>query len=243
MTITYTAQYDMDVDFAIADLALTTDLEDRLRAALDSDRGPEIQAAIEEQVTAMLRLHGVDTDTGEWHGGWDADEVVRAVLDAEAMWPQVDWAVRGGVPVWLDSVGLTEHAARLRAAQPIRDLATARAAGGLLAAANTAVTGHGMTTYIHCAAQAVRFAIVAATPQGEYVAWCEANGVEHPHRGLRVPQPPSLREIAIQRRRRAAGSAMAHAREVGVCSPEEFYDPGHVCGPVVRAVRAAVADA
>ena len=83
MAITYTATYNMDMDFALADLALTTDLEDRLREALDGDRGPEIQAQIEERITAQLRLHGVNTETGEWLGDWDTDGIVRGVLNEE----------------------------------------------------------------------------------------------------------------------------------------------------------------
>lgn len=65
----------------VADLALPGDLETALRDALaDHDDRTEIAGAINEAVTAKLREHGVNTDTGEWLGDWSAEQIVREIL-------------------------------------------------------------------------------------------------------------------------------------------------------------------
>jgi hypothetical protein len=71
----------------IPDLALPYTLDKRLQAILDGD-DREVAAAVEreitEKVTAMIRKHGVNTDTGEWYGDWSAEDIVRAALDRAA---------------------------------------------------------------------------------------------------------------------------------------------------------------
>jgi transcriptional regulator with XRE-family HTH domain len=80
--VSYTETYDLSASFAIADLALSVEAEQRLRTALDEHpQATEIEYDIEQAITAKLREHGVDTDTGEWFGEWSASDIVRSVLD------------------------------------------------------------------------------------------------------------------------------------------------------------------
>lgn len=96
--ISHTEDFDVRQQFAIADLALDNDLEQRLRDALDTNRGPEIATQINEAITALIREHGV-TDEGEWLGDWSAADVVRDVLTQNAITADV---TPGGI--WINTL-------------------------------------------------------------------------------------------------------------------------------------------
>lgn len=73
------ATYSVIAD-GIADLALPVDLDQRLRNALDGERGTEIRFELDEAITAKLNEHGVD-DEGVWLGEWDAAAIVTDILN------------------------------------------------------------------------------------------------------------------------------------------------------------------
>lgn len=75
----FTETFDLSRD-DLADLALPVELDERLRNALDGDDRHEIEAEINEAVTAQIQEHGVSTDTGEWYGDWSARDIVAGVL-------------------------------------------------------------------------------------------------------------------------------------------------------------------
>lgn len=76
----YTETFDLSQPFAKADLALPHHLDLLLIAALESPQGPEIRATIEASITARIQLHGVDTNTGEWLGDWNAEAIITEIL-------------------------------------------------------------------------------------------------------------------------------------------------------------------
>jgi hypothetical protein len=94
MTISYTETFDLYQAGGIPDLALDTEVEERLRDALDTSDGPEIRELIEQQITAQLRIHGVDTDTDEWRGQWSATDIVVAILNRHYCIANVNWTTR-----------------------------------------------------------------------------------------------------------------------------------------------------
>lgn len=81
--VSYTEKFDIWQPFAMYNLALSEDLEARLRDVLDTDRGQHVIApAVNEAMTALiLREHGV-TDDGDWSA---AADVVRDILTQHAI--------------------------------------------------------------------------------------------------------------------------------------------------------------
>lgn len=78
-TITsYTETYHPNTN-GLADLALPVDLEAHLRDAID-EPGSDLADRIGDAITAQIREHGVNTETGEWLGQWSAEDIVRRVL-------------------------------------------------------------------------------------------------------------------------------------------------------------------
>lgn len=81
--ISYTESFDLNQSFALDDLGMTLDQDERLRVALrDHPESGYIQQEIEEKITEQIREHGVNTETGEWLGEWSATDIVTQVLDS-----------------------------------------------------------------------------------------------------------------------------------------------------------------
>ncbi len=85
-TTNYTATYEISRD-GIDPLALPYALDQRLMDAIqgeDLELSHQVEDAIDEEITAQLRIHGVHTDErlgDEWLGDWSAAEIVTRILD------------------------------------------------------------------------------------------------------------------------------------------------------------------
>lgn len=79
--VSFTEAFDLGAPFAIADLGMPAEMDDALRSALNEHPDAvAITAEVEQAITAQLREHGVNTETGEWRGDWSAETIVRDVL-------------------------------------------------------------------------------------------------------------------------------------------------------------------
>jgi hypothetical protein len=78
MTTSHTETFNLSSQ--LADLALPHHLDRLLTAALDSPQGEEVRDAVETAITAKIREHGVDTNTGEWLGEWNAEAIITKIL-------------------------------------------------------------------------------------------------------------------------------------------------------------------
>lgn len=80
MTTSHTETFVLSQPFAKAELALPHHLDLLLSAALESPQGQKVCTAIEGAITAKIREHGVDTETGEWLGDWNAEAIITEIL-------------------------------------------------------------------------------------------------------------------------------------------------------------------
>lgn len=97
MTISYAESFD--ISSARNDLALDSTLTARLDEALAGPHRNEIRLVIEETITRLIRHHGVDTDTGEWLGYWQAADIISTILTAAAV-PAASIQVYLGGALW-----------------------------------------------------------------------------------------------------------------------------------------------
>jgi hypothetical protein len=72
--------YNVNRD-GLADLAMSVDMDEALRAALDDEDGEWVAEAVNDRISAKLAEHGV-TPQGEWLGDWSPTNIVAEVLRA-----------------------------------------------------------------------------------------------------------------------------------------------------------------
>ncbi len=77
MVTSYTQTYHPYKD-GLVDLALPVELDQELTEAMDADS--TVADRLGDAITAQLRRHGVDTETGEWYGDWSAESIVHSIL-------------------------------------------------------------------------------------------------------------------------------------------------------------------